>query len=198
MIDLTPFCAAVFHEDLSEPFGDDIYTYATNGHIIVRVAAVAGAKKEFPLKMKEAVGSIMFIPDYDGAWGPIPHYDPPKKRPCHHCKGTGKSTGCDDCDGAGIIEFSKGWHDYKVECKECRGEGMVPGGEKNCGTCDGSCEVYDDIHAGVKIGNVKLSMKLIDKINALPGAELYLPAPESGMVNFRFDGGVGIAMKMVE
>ena len=198
MIDLKPFCGEVFHEDLAEPFGDGIYTYATNGHIIVRVAAVPGVRQEFPLRMKEAVGNIMFIPDYDGAWVPIPAYDPPKKRPCHHCKGSGKSTGCDDCDGEGNIEFSRGQHDYEVECKECHGEGMVPGGEKTCATCDGSGEVYDDFYAGMKVGNVKLAIKLLDKIKALPGAELYLPAPESGMVNFRFDGGVGMAMKMME
>lgn len=198
MMDLQIFCGTVCRDDLAEPFGDGVYTYATNGYIVVRVAFVDGTKKEFPLRMEEAIRDVKFNPDHEGKWVSIPPYESPEKKTCHHCSGTRKSMGCEDCDGEGHIMFNHGRYVYECECKRCRGEGMVPGGENTCTTCDGSGELYADPYAGVKIGNVKLAIKLLDKIKSLPGAELYLPAPESGMVNFRFDGGVGLAMKMIE
>lgn len=193
-IDLQPFCGTFCNDNFDTPFGAGDYTYATNGHIAIRVPLIAGTERKPPIKLQ----GIKFYPEDEhlGHWMQLPQYEPPEKKRCGSCKGLKRSSTCPDCDGDGTVQMSHGRHFHEAECKECDGEGLIPGGDKTCSSCDGIGETYTDQYAGVKIENVLLAVKLLDKIKALPGAELYLPAPESGMVNFRFDGGVGLVMKM--
>jgi len=195
-IDLQPFCGTFCNDDFDKPFGFGEYTYATNGHIVVRVPLIAGTERKPPVK----VAGIKFYPENEhlGSWIKVPQYDAPEKERCGSCKGSKRAAPCHDCDGDGTVEMLHRSHWYEAQCKECDGEGLIPGGDKTCSSCDGSGETYTDQYARQKIENVTLAVRLLDKIKALPGAELYFPAQKSGMVNFRFDGGVGLVMKMKE
>lgn len=196
MIDLSPFCGSFVDDKFASPFGVGDFTYATDGHIIARVPFVVGTEREPPVK----IDGLQFSPAHEGTWQQIPDYEPPELRQCPQCQGHKKCAACEDCHGQGEVSFSIGRHEYECECKECDGTGFVPGGETPCDCCHAVGSVYKDHHAGLILEGAKLSLKLLDKIKSLPEAQIFLPAlnPAKGWVHFRFDGGVGFAMVMMQ
>lgn len=112
MIELSQFCS----KDESRPyicapfsFGD--FTYATNGHILVRVARRPECGEQDVL-MEASLGKI--IACHDGAeFEPLPAFIVPAE----------ERTECTECDGSG-----KEHSDCKCcrhKCPECEGEGTV-------------------------------------------------------------------------
>ena len=98
---------------MRSPFTRGEWTYATNGHIAVRVPKIDGVEI-LPEK---------YIPSLEGLFQSVGGNDfialpwmPPLEE-CQLCIGTGIAYECPECDGEG--EFEHGTHSYC--CKECGG-----------------------------------------------------------------------------
>ena len=107
MIDLQQFCATdLDREYLLAPFTKDGKTYATNGHICVRVVAVEGiaghknapdAERLFPKLTHE----MFALPSVE-----IPPPPDPPFEPCYICMGV-DSGDCPECEGLGKTEVKE-------------------------------------------------------------------------------------------
>jgi len=90
-VDLQAFCAD--RDDLRyylfKPFSDGEYTYATNGHIIVRVARLPDVAEE-----PKAPNVALMISKTARAsnWMPVPKVSAPPMIECDECHGTGTYT----------------------------------------------------------------------------------------------------------
>ena len=109
MIDLQPFCSVdSWHDYLKSPFCVGAFTYATNGHILVRVDRLPGfADAEF--KKSETVPRVLDC--HQGAeFSPFPSIAWPticETELCRACKGVGREKDgdeCFNCDGLGQVE----------------------------------------------------------------------------------------------
>lgn len=190
--DLDLFCDPFDETEMcNKPFSRGEYTYATNGHIIVRICKVEGFDKDPELDL-----SFMdFAPSHDGKWHALPEYKEPSTVRCGDCKGSGFSTECPDCEGEGEVCFEVGCHEYEATCKECCGQGFVSGGYSPCHNCNGTGTAYTEgCNPTVNIYGVKLNLRSINKMETLPNLRLFLPL-KNHMVCFMFDGGVGVIME---
>ena len=106
--DLMKFCS-VDRENLKEPFSRGDFTYATNGHIAVRIPRLPDVPEN-----SDAPSNIeILFEKYKGSeYYPIPDVPPIKKVACYHCDGVG--------------HFKKG---NKLECEKCCGTGKITGRE---------------------------------------------------------------------
>ena len=99
--DLMKFCGGKNQVMLATPFSIGEFTYATNGHILVRVPRLADIPERTdappPAKVEEVFNH------YKGDYQPIPAVGPIKTKSCPVCKGTGKVQTCPECDGTGKI-----------------------------------------------------------------------------------------------
>lgn len=104
--DLQQFCSK---DDtryyIQRPFSDGDFTYATSGHILVRVARRGDAQQaEKSLFTGQRCNAILAV--HDGAtfgqMAPLkmPHLD---RVPCDYCEGPGDAS-CFECDGVGDVE----------------------------------------------------------------------------------------------
>jgi hypothetical protein len=191
---LHKFCEPEYNK-LAEPWSYDSYSFASDGHIAIRVPRVEGIDREPPFGFS---GKLPFTPGVEGEWVDLPAYELPPKKKCHSCKGTGMMQKCPECDGDGSLEFSNGHHEYEVECLTCRGIGHLSGGNERCENCDGSGEEYEENFRAVPdfgTETCKINAFLLDKIKDLPGVKMF-SAPTGNMFHFRFDGGDGVAMAL--
>ncbi len=113
MIDLYPFCGVDPARDyLCRPFRYGLFTYATNGHIMVRVAPVAGSEPlpepaarwnvRQPLDWCHAGANFVGLPD--GALDRLPVFE---EIPCFECGSAPRiDPECESCGGVGF--------DYKM------------------------------------------------------------------------------------
>jgi len=167
MIDLQPFCGTDetrFY--LMKPFTRDGHTYATNGHIMVRVEPrpeIPDAEKPFnqdrPLEGIEA--AKFFRPSFE-----LPPA-PAAKGPCTACDGRGYDHDCPDCE---------------CVCDVCKGDGDMDV-ERRITTKIGP-KVF-----ALNYARLMLSLPGIE-IAELPDKEDGKP------LLFKFDGGVGALMPM--
>jgi hypothetical protein len=167
-VDLTWFCGK---DDcrvyLNAPFSLGAFTYATDGHIIVRVARVDGVadieaenmKRQLPTMFPERPTTpVVAIPDVPAM-----------------IEGE-----CSCCRGEGIHEIE--CHRETYDCKECDGTGrlMVEPGESR--------------YPRIAVSNTWFAPKYLRLLKTLPNVELHpneqLPA------YFGFDGGDGLLMPM--
>lgn len=175
-----------------EPFSHGDYSYATNGHILVRVPRLPGIMREPPMEISK-LEALELEPSHKGEWYDVPEL--PEKQGCAFCRGSGKVAFCGECDGEGIVTLHTKWHEYECECKGCRGEGFTYGYSDTCPYCDGAGWVFH-LNEIMKVGEELVNARYIEKIRSLPNPRLFLPANDMRMVVFRFDGGVGGLMAM--
>ena len=173
---------------MRSPFTRGEWTYATNGHIAVRVPKIDGVEilpeKHLPLleSLFQSVGGNDFIA--------LPWMPPPEE--CLLCSGTGIAYECPECDGEG--EFEHGTHSYC--CEECGGSGQVEYREKSeiaCRICGGTGVAR---YKPMKVGGSHFDLFYLHLINGLPGAKFAPGAGRMDMARFVFDGGEGILMPM--
>lgn len=131
--DLWQFCmvaetAMRSRYDLSEPFSRGQYTYATNGHIIVRVPRIAeDAEAHWP-KIETVTDAISHA-----ALAPLPRVAVPEPIECPTCRGFGvvrphilfggQCEGCKRCTW-GYIPARKPHPDQET-CDKCEGRKIV-------------------------------------------------------------------------
>lgn len=166
-IDLSKYCGTdIFREYLHEPFNFGQYTYATNGHILVRVPQRDGfgpLKKEFdierPLKGVDttSMSALSHLP-----LPPIP---------------ASRNEECEDCEGSG----------HEHECPDCTCE---------CSSCDGTGTVTVESNISTTIRGLFYNLKYIAMALDLPGVVFADQTDDGDPFLFKFDGGVGAIMPM--
>lgn len=191
--ELKKFCAD--RDDLiyyiQEPFSHGDYTYATNGHIMVRIPRIEMEETE---RSRDAAVKLVgkaekMFSDWSQAaeFLPIPAVELPPMSTCKDCGGTGKNAECPKCDGTKEVEFSNAYHDYEFTCKTCNGRGRIEG---PCENCDGTGKI--ETFASTEVGNAKFQNKYLFMIAALPDSKI---APDGdGVAYFTFEGGDGVLM----
>lgn len=110
MDDLKPFCSiGAFRPWLNTPFSRDKYTYATNGHVLVRVPRLSYVDENPKAPPAEKViDPIEFLPLVPFVCREIP---PPETQECFECDGGNPvhncptcSCVCEECDGTNSVE----------------------------------------------------------------------------------------------
>lgn len=184
------FCSEKI-KNFVEPWTRDGFTYATNGHILIRVPALPD------------------VPDNPGAPGisktfamfniseesfDIPVLPAPQYSVCEECEGKGKGFTCPECDGRGVVLWETNRHEYEADCLECDGDGIVNG---NCPGCGGTGKRIERF--GFKINGVSFDRDCLALLKNLPEIKIY-PQPINTKVysqsasSFTFDGGDGLIM----
>lgn len=113
MLDLQPFCSTdVFRPYLLKPFSRNGFTYATDGHVMVRVTL----RPDVP-DVDKAFNPDGPLQGIDGAMFSRPSFElpsaPTEKGECPACDGRGFDHECPDCEC--ICESCKGEGDIDVE-----------------------------------------------------------------------------------
>ena len=109
--DLKRFCADTYGRwDLRQPWTRDGYTWAADGHIIVRVPAIAEVPDN---KSAPSTTKLFAETAQPGKWMPVPTMAMPERVVCKWCSGTGKDPDdrrykCGECSGAGKVRDLSG------------------------------------------------------------------------------------------
>jgi hypothetical protein len=192
-LNLQKFCARSYdkREHLKTAWAHKGWTYASNGHILLRVPApehadtVATHGAANAGSMVDDAGKVSYIG--------LPNTPEPTR--CDECAGVGQylQMKCPDCEGKG--EFTHGVYDY--ECRRCEGDGLVraaegeAGGElQDCAACDG-IGYFRGI--GSLVGNATYDRAYLHMLAKLPGVRVCTNGPGKPM-HFTFDGGEGLLM----
>lgn len=109
-IDLKPFCSSDRSRPyLHKPFSAHGFTWATNGHILVRVPQRADAPEQLTPNCQKIITQTNFEVPFR-ALGNL-KLPKPKIQDCSRCEGRGVlhdcpdcQCFCDDCDGSGKVE----------------------------------------------------------------------------------------------
>lgn len=201
-IDITQFCNA--HDprtSLRQPWTLGEYTYASDGHSIIRVPRIADITGEGV--------SIIHLPwDHDSIteWHPVPSDIPDSRRvECKSCEGTGKIITCEDCNGDGEVQYeysslSGKTYDADIECPVCEGRGKMNGDGERCEDCDGHGYSFESVAVKVEYLGLYVSNHLLKRVKDLPGVMISIKGiatpHDLPIVRFKFDGGVGLIMPM--
>jgi hypothetical protein len=106
-IDLKPFCADATRSSISLPFHEEVWTYATNGRIIIRVPHREDITEVPDRPPTISKSPLKFNHDEIAGWEPLPENIPPlHKETCEACgNGTESKEYCDECDGEGEFDL---------------------------------------------------------------------------------------------
>lgn len=197
--------------NLCTPYSRGEYTFATNGHMQIRVPRLVEVpeREDAPIVViseSDPVGKNYLKEPAE--WLPVPAVTVASE-PCKQCGGTGSGVECPECKGDGYVELSTDFNDYdSPDCKTCNGTGQISaaGYERLKGrmlwlpeskpvTCDNCHTGQVWPMAGEIVGGVKINVRFLDLIGRLPGAQLGVFG-ELDVARFRFDGGDGLVMPM--
>jgi len=180
---------------LSLPFSCDGYTFATDGHICIRVAldTCVVSHPEAPKTMDkifitcEDESKYINIPEIEGVSLCVD---------CSSCEGKGKISVCPECEGSGEVHFENDYNEYECDCDSCFGTGRYKGSKaasEDCEDCNGTGKITKDI--GIDIGTRHVTARLLGIIKNLPSAKI-APEATDGFkpIPFKFDGGCGILL----
>ncbi|MBB1593573.1 hypothetical protein [Achromobacter sp. UMC46] len=201
MIDLKRFCAKDDPRPyLNAPWQEDGSSFATNGHIAIKLTAQADA--ELPAAAPTMAGRIQKHLEQSASHNiDLPIVLPEEQgRACGLCGGSGRLLvdTCTECDGSG--SFEHGSHTY--DCKECMGHGQhaspaLPGSDDSteCDCCDGVGQLftqYVDLQADGK--TYRYQRRYLRLISDLPSARLIVGTDPVEAARFEFAGGSGVLM----
>jgi len=195
MIDLSKFCSV---GRFSTPWTAGAYTYASNGHIVVRVPRREDVLGRLDAPDTKKICDILLREPTK--WEQVPGIIASAPIKCGRCYGAGIVYVCPECDGEGDVSFSNGYSHYTVPCDTCDGEEVVPipksEKKQDCGWCDGTGMLTE--HRSVPLGCSYFSDVYLALIaSALPGAEIG-PLGEKDPARIRFEGGDGLLMPRID
>lgn len=190
---LSTFCHQD-RKDMCAPFSFGDCSYATNGHIILRVPRLADVPEWDAINEKAA--KLFSDVDLDIALIDIPDFPQPKQEPCIACEGTGKVSKCPECDGGGYVNLENDHNEYECMCKTCDGEGSKAGGDRVCSNCCGTGK-YSGRHKPIDVGCSSFADVYLMLLKELPGIKI-APIKPKGLAYFRWDEGDGLIMQLVK
>lgn len=176
-LDLAPFCS--FDTTmrftraggyLSKPFSFGDYTYATNGHVAIRVP-----RREDVAENADAPNLTiqpLFAKADDFVMASLPSIDLSNVAvaKCATCRGRKSGVECPYCRGTG--EHQCDCDHCEMDCDECHGEGIEyrdrSGEQVNCADCEGTGIAKDKRRVFFDHG-LPLCAALLAKVLALPG-----------------------------
>jgi len=170
MLDLQKFCASESDDPRSyihKPWSAGDYSYATNGHILVRVPRRDDVPEnpENPItaeKLSRVIGErpsdVWRTPEIVGL--------PPLVE-----------TECEDCDGMGAA----------CHCSTC---------ECECSKCGGTGNRSSDVGKSARYRRVPFALKYIRAVCSFPSVEICDQSGPEMPLRFRFDGGIGSVMPL--
>lgn len=97
---LKPFCISPDwgRVELEEPFSRGGFSYATNGHVLIRVPRLVDVTSE-----RGPASDDLFVRAFSPSeWLDVPDTGAPVMVRCEYCRGA--AGGCDECDFTGRIE----------------------------------------------------------------------------------------------
>ncbi len=176
--------------DLTSPFSFGAFTYATNGHICIRVPRMAAVTRECSLTK-----GLPWDHDDIAGWQNMPSgYTVPPRILCPSCRGSKKYQPCLDC------EFRPGCdEDPQYEARDC--ERLLETGEK-CSQCeaDGYVSSRPCFRVPMLEGGTSLNGEYLERLRILPGTIFLAPDPANplmGSVRIRSTAGWdGLLMSM--
>lgn len=181
----------------SAPGSSDIFTYATNMHVMIRVPAMpeVPTNRDAPNRP-----DLLFIVKPGAIYLELkPHSL--EKAPCEKCTGSGRLPAqmiCPQCEGEGDVPQAID-DDECDECAKCRGDGTIddPVKKEACYDCYGEGSKYREsvpLDNGDGIMGDYFNPALLDKILTLPGPiMIHIPGNEKA-AHFTFAGGEGLIM----
>jgi len=165
--DLMKFCSPD-RSNITEPFSIGKFTYATNGHILIRVPLIPEIL--FNPKSPNPETSVFSKTPNPVEWFDIPAVKKPELE---------KTVTCWECGGTGI-----------ADCPTCG----KPGHE--CDECDGTGEVTTKpLLRSTKINGLSFDEKYLYLIKDLPNVKIS-PTQHAKAAWFKFDGGDGLLMPL--
>lgn len=209
---LKPFCCEdPDKEGICKPYSWGEYTFATNGHMQIRVPRLADVpenEKAPAIEFKESNFVGKHYLKEPAEWLPVPAVTAIPQI-CSVCEGTGEAAVCPECNGNQCVDFSNTFNEYgSFDCKTCNADGQISlRGVKRlksynyhfeeireaCGSCTfGKVWPMD----GTVINGVKIKDQFLSLISDLPGVEIGVFSDPLEVVLFRFDGGDGLIMPM--
>ena len=188
--DLMKFCGGPDRKAMSTPFSIGSFTYATNGHIMVRIPRLSDISER-----SDAPNADGMIEKYFGyEYFPLPDVSPIKMIPCRDCEGTGRFKKCPECDGSGIVEFENDSNSYDFTCKTCNGGGKFKEGEEfDCEKCGGTGKIAE--RESIETSGRHYDKKYILLLKTLPDCKLAF-AKNLDPAHFNFTGGDGLIMAL--
>ena len=173
-IDLLKFCSkeeARFN--ISRPFSKGEYTYATNGHLAIRVA-----RTDQPENLEAPDCERLFaaaIERGEPPWIDLPPFQLHRKR-------------CPICRGTGFVD-----EEYRSCAKESPNA-------YECEECEGGVILSGSAIVKAKKGKVRMASQYLDLLKDLPEIKIGVVGDESTRtdkpIRFKFDGGEGLLMPM--
>ena len=209
---LKPFCCEdTDKEGICTPYSWGEFTFATNGHMQIRVprlAEVLENEKAPVIEFTELDPVGKHYLKEPATWLPVPAITI-KPEICAVCDGTGKAAVCPECNGEQSVDLSTTFNSYGYhDCKTCDADGQI-----SLFSIDGMKLRYPWIEeirepcsfcsfgklwpmAGTVINGVKIKDHFLSLISVLPGVEIGVFSDPLEVVRFRFDGGDGLIMPM--
>lgn len=198
---LQKYCSTDPDKKLFEaPFTVGEFTYATNGHILLRVPKMSG----FEDREHNSTTETMLERPVE-AWFPCPVIPAPPRQKCDVCEGTGKAYACPECED-GAVQLKTKFNDYEcVDCKSCDGAGQLSKEEIDslkehfkwidviempCENCDGGYLFTDK---SISLGTTWFSDRYLSLLCQLPACEIGITSITTA-ARIRFDGGEGLIM----
>ena len=176
------------------PFSFGEYTYATNGHLMLRLPRLSDVPEWKALNEKAAAlfDGLDFV-TLNAALVEIPDFPQPKPEKCTVCKGVGKISKCPECEGEGEVLLENDYNEYECTCKTCDGDGSVSGADSICSSCNGTGK--KKVVAKIAVGCTHLSSHYLNMLKELPGMKIAPTEPVKGNY-FKWDEGDGLIMPM--
>lgn len=173
--ELLPFCSPERHRfHLALPFvvGDGGFTYASNGHIAIRVP---GRLTDLD-QMKNVPSIVEIFERVEGKdYRPfeIVTAEDAKLARCEACNGHRYVVDCQVCDGTGLHECSDDRCRCEHNCGSCDGRGAFPARSTEkiahkCEDCLGTGRELDKRNVDLGAG-LAVQWRYLQKVQALPG-----------------------------
>jgi hypothetical protein len=185
-------------------FADAAYTYATNGHIALRLPWIIGE----PAAMQpphSGMAELFIKADYAAKTGECVPFEPVTAPPhpvcgCDDCEGSGLVVDCETCDGNGDHECAHKGCQASHECGGCDGRGTIfawknTPGAYPCETCEGTGCVIDQRTVDLG-GGITQRLHYLAKMQALPGPIAWIPRITPDVSAFRGHGWTVCIMHM--
>lgn len=193
--DLQKFCSRdKTRLNINTPWSVGEYTYATNGHVILRVPRLPDVPENVvaPKVVIEGDPASLFPYAEPPEWFPFDAIDLPKPetQPCATCDGKGKNFECPECDGSGEVEYSGRKASWTIDCELCHGGGELD----ECVDCFGTGKFTPP--KPIPVGGSHFNLEYLIWLKELPGCRVGPDADPLKQAPFQFDGGDGLLMPM--